>query len=417
MDIADKRLKTNARNALTKLMEKRWFCNPLKPITLKVANAEYVDKKGLLAKVVDDLYKNISQTFPVPVEWVQWQIRHARFVHTKDKSIGETMLNNVMASAAKADNKEGQSCKCKEIQSMWRRRFGCQLPMADGHIFFTNDDYCGPCKKVFQVSSKCVPTSTKTQAMKANNKLLSKLRYTIGETTFRLTDGQADLHGKCEEKQPIILNHFPTRDEVEMVKQLLKHLVFSPIDKNGSKMVGNCPMQYLGDLQNMMGPQTKGYKMLHVRKFTNKVKKDILAKIKNGGQPTVKDITYPTQPHPNTNMGDWRDVRAFLKIIYESNGWERFRPFNNGGFQKPSYIMYKHKNVADAQIRKQKRQKTRIITPFCKHPAKMLLKDAARAMMALIKCWSETDTILLQANNFPLALGGMLKHLKCKTNH
>ena len=90
------------------------------------------------------------------------------------------------------NNTRCHTCRCKEIQSMWKHRFGCSLPMAGGHIFFTNDDYCGPCKNVFEVSSKCVATSTKTQAMKSNNKLLSKLRYTIGEVTFRLTGGQLD---------------------------------------------------------------------------------------------------------------------------------------------------------------------------------------------------------------------------------
>ena len=75
-----------------------------------------------------------------------------------------------------------------------------------------------------------------------------------------------------------------------------------------------------------------------------------------------------------------------------------------------------HKNIADVETRKQKRQKTRIITPFSKHPAKMLLKDTARAMMALIKRWSSTDTILLQANNFPQVLKTMVHNLKHRTH-
>ena len=187
------------------------------------------------------------------------------------------MLN--MASAAKPDNMGRHTCKCKEIQDEWQRRFGCQLPMTGGHIFFTNDDYCGPCKNVFEVSSKCVATSTKTQAMKSNNRLLSKLRYTIGEVTFRLTGGQLDGAERdkqeCRRVQTNGLGCFPTRDEVNMVKELLGHLVFSPIDKNGSKMVGNCPAQYLGDLQHMMGPQTKGYMLLHLRKLTGKLKQKL----------------------------------------------------------------------------------------------------------------------------------------------
>ena len=418
MNIADKRLKANAKHALTKLMEKRWHCNPLKPIILKVANAENVDKKELLDKTINDLYRNISQTFPIPKQWVQWQMAHTRFVHTKDKSIGDIMLN--MGSAANADNVGRHTCKCNQIQSMWQQKFGCRLPMTDGHIFFTSDDYCGPCKNIFEVSSKCVPTSTNTQAIKSNNRLLSKLRYTIGNVTFRLTDNQLGgaekAKGQGNRDQHKDFNCFPTRDEVDMVKKLLGHLVFSPIDKNSSKIVGNCPAQYLGDLQNMMGPQTKGYKLLHVRKFNKKLKNETLLKIKGNGQPTLTDITYPTKPHPNTKMGDWRDVRAFLKLIYESNKWGRFRPFNDGGFQKPSYIMYKHKNIADVETRKQKRQKTRIITPFSKHPAKMLLKDTARAMMALIKRWSSTDTILLQANNFPQVLKTMVHNLKHRTH-
>ena len=46
----------------------------------------------------------------------------------------------------------------------------------------------------------------------------------------------------------------------------------------------------------------------------------------------------------------------------------------------------------------------------------MLLKDTARAMMALIKRWSSTDTILLQANNFPQVLKTMVHNLKHRTH-
>ena len=101
---------------------------------------------------------------------------HTRFVHTKDKSIGDIMLN--MGSAANADNVGRHTCKCNQIQSMWQQKFGCRLPMADGHIFFTSDDYCGPCKNIFEVSSKCVPTSTNTQAIKSNNRLFDTAHVT-----------------------------------------------------------------------------------------------------------------------------------------------------------------------------------------------------------------------------------------------
>ena len=186
-------------------------------------------------------------------------------------------------------------CKCKEIQKKWQITFGHKLPECEGHIFFASGDYCGPQAQVFQHSSKCIPCPTPKHSAKLMVGILDKFKFDLNGVKYKLSEAtkhnMVDMtfnNGTTNDKRA--LHNFVSQDDVDEVKHLLQHLVFSPIDKNGAKMVGNCPTQYMADLANMMGPQTAGYKEMHLRVANKHLLRKLKEKMKTATLVDLRNI-------------------------------------------------------------------------------------------------------------------------------
>ena len=173
----------------------------------------------------------------------------------------------------------------------------------------------------------------------------------------------------------------------------------------------NCAQQHNEHLSHAFSPSTcENYKEIHIRKLTTKLKNKIIAQLQQNNTDFCMDIMlHPTKPHPKTVLGTWSDLKRFWKIIYTHKSWDKIATFNDSGIIKASYLLCKHKHVIGNPT-KINMKKTRIITPFSKHPMKTLLRAAARAWMFILKKWKHNDTILQTCQQLPEEIEQMLQH-------
>ena len=72
----------------------------------------------------------------------------------------------------------------------------------------------------------------------------------------------------------------------------------------------------------------------------------------------------PGQAHKGTPA----DIIKLWRKFYKEKGWSKYAPFNGkGGFNTP-YVLFKAKNITDAETRAHKWKKVRPISPGTKHP-------------------------------------------------
>ena len=96
--------------------------------------------------------------------------------------------------------------------------------------------------------------------------------------------------------------------------------------------------------------------------------------------------------------GGERDLVNFWEHVYKKNGWNRFAKYDKRGGLNLPYLLFKHKNVVDPEVRKKKWMSARPIAPGTKHPMRKLFHLAGRA-------WSFIETELGE-DNFIIPHGG-----------
>ena len=423
---ANKRLKDIAMLGLEKIMTWRWGCSPLKPVAFTIPYSPHIDRQ-MLHNLIAGKIKTKFANLPNYVSW--WHQKQMRITIGKSPAINNMLVNHTQIGDPNNKN-ICRDCKCDSINATMKQKHGCMFPTQNGHICFAGKDYQGPHSKVVQQNAKNIPHPSLKQSLRFIQAKLQKFTlkfdtYDHGKGYDRDWDVKFSkddiaqitntMHDRCKNNTTRTPMGATTFDDVTEFKKLTKHLTCSTIDKNNGMLLFNCGQQHLDDLKGAFAPnKCKTYSKIYIRKMTATLQQKIKTQIKNNTNPfDIKIMLYPTQPHPNTTLGDWRDIKKFWRMIYRHFKWDNIAGFNEGGTIKASYLLYKFKHVGNKD---KMHEKTRVITPFSKHPMRTLLRAAARAWMFILKKWKKGGTILHSCQQLQTEVDNIMQSTPTKEN-
>lgn len=262
-------------------------------------------------------------------------------------------------------------------------------------------DYKGPNKDILNVSASNIPQQTKSDLKWAGKRMQQELPSFLGD------DWDATIQS-CKKPGKWYDTSFPKSWMAYQLRNDLKGLVIGPTDKNKGELWLCCPCLYRKAWANMYSEAT-GYVKTRVSKWTKNNKKLEDDELRHkmiqkqiplatgrcrGSRSSISTETRARGPKP----GGERDLVNFWEHVYKKNDWNRFAKYDKRGGLNLPYLLFKHKNVVDPEVRKKKWMSARPIAPGTKHPMRKLFHLAGRA-------WSFIATELGE-DNFIIPHGG-----------
>ena len=292
---------------------------------------------------------------PWPAYLQEWTISNLKIITQYPRSIEESLVNVTQPW------RNHTGCKCAEIRTQLQEAgYNTELPTTRGHIFMTGREYQGPGSKVMHMCAKNVPKQSMGNVKFA-------WRHAFKQHNLcDLDTWEKGLQG-CTNTKRVKKTPFPMAYEVAQARKYLDKLVIGPLDKNNGELWMCCPHLYNEALEKTYGEHA-GYNRIYPPAMSRRDKRDAHTL----DETMIKGDTA-------TKEGTDKDIIQIWHKIYTKKGWHKYATYDKkGGFNRP-YILFKAKNVTDANIREEKLMKVRPIAPGTKHPMRRLLHLAGRA--------------------------------------
>jgi hypothetical protein len=181
-------------------MQKAYGFNPFRRLKMVVPYANEI-KTGILRNAFLEHMRPVLDSLPEEIN--HWLLDNVHIRTSRRRCIGDILVN--YKKYAKLDQTQ---CCCQQLQRNFAR-YNCQLPMVNGHVAFTGDQYEGPRKHILTQNCDNQPTPNSSRdahvIMDNINDTLSKLpwawRRTLQDNGARqFTDVQA-LSSVCQHGQ------------------------------------------------------------------------------------------------------------------------------------------------------------------------------------------------------------------------